>query len=100
MTAWKHAPGGIVIAVRVTPRGGRDALTAGTAEHLAARIAAPPVDGAANTALIALVARAFGIAKRDVTIVGGESARLKRLAIAGDAEALAERARALYGDAP
>ena len=86
--------------MRVTPRGGRDALTAGTDAHLAARIAAAPVDGAANAALVALVARAFGVAKRDVAIIGGESARLKRLAIAGDKQALAETVRALYGDAP
>ncbi len=86
--------------MRVTPRGGRDALTAGTDAHLAARIAAAPVDGAANAALVALVARAFGVAKRDVVIIGGESARLKRLAIAGDKQALAETVRGLYGDAP
>lgn len=86
--------------MRVTPRGGRDALTVGTVDHFAVRIAAPPVDSAANAAVIALVAKTFGVAKRDVTIIGGESARLKRLAIVGDAEALAECARALYGDAP
>ncbi|MBN8840893.1 MAG: DUF167 domain-containing protein [Sphingomonadales bacterium] len=86
--------------MRVTPRGGRDALAAGTDEHFAARIAAAPVDGAANAALIALVAKTFGVAKRDVTITGGESARLKRLAIAGDTRALAECARALYGETP
>lgn len=89
-----------MLAIRVTPRGGRDALMAGTAAHFAARISAPPVDGAANAALIALVAKTFGVPKRDVAIIGGESARLKRLAITGDAQALAERARALYGDAP
>lgn len=86
--------------MRVTPRGGRDALTAGTDAHLAARIAAAPVDGAANAALIALVAKAFGVPKRNVAIIGGESARLKRLAIAGDKQVLAETVRALYGDAP
>ncbi len=49
------------IAVRVTPRArGRDALTAGTEEHFAARLSAPPVDGAANAALIPLVAKHFG----------------------------------------
>lgn len=89
-----------MLTIRVTPRGGRDSLTPGTADHLAARISAPPVDGAANAALLALVARTFAVAKRDVTIIGGENARLKRLAIAGDAQVLAERARALYGDAP
>ena len=86
--------------MRVTPRGGRDTLTAGTDAHLAARIAAAPVDGAANAALVALVAKTFGVAKRDVAIVGGESARLKRLKITGDTQALAETARTLYGDAP
>lgn len=85
--------------MRVTPRGGRDALGAGTQDHFAARIAAAAVDGAANDALVALVARAFGVARRDVAIVAGRTARLKRLTIAGDAQALAESARALYGAA-
>ncbi|MFT3975894.1 MAG: DUF167 family protein [Sphingomonas bacterium] len=100
MSVWRETEDGIAIAVRVTPRGGRDALTAGTDAHLAARIAAAPVDGAANAALIALVAKAFGTPKRDVAIIGGESARLKRLTIAGDKQVLAETVRALYGDAP
>jgi len=55
--AWRAVDGGLAIAVRVTPRGGRDALAAGTPAHLAARLAAAPVDGAANAALIALVAK-------------------------------------------
>jgi uncharacterized protein (TIGR00251 family) len=96
MPAFVTRPDGIDIAVRVTPRGGRDALTAGTAEHLAARLAAPPVDGAANAALTELVARHFGVRKRDVTILSGETARLKRLRIAGDPAALAKIAAALY----
>jgi len=99
VSAWRETDSGIALAIRVTPRGGRDALTAGTDEYFAARIAAAPVDGAANAALIALVAKTFGVAKRDVTVTGGETARLKRLAITGDTRALAERARALYGEA-
>lgn len=83
--------------MRVTPRGGRDALAAGTDEHLAARLAAAPVDGAANKALVALVAKAFGVAKRDVTFVSGDTARLKRLHIAGDAATLAGIAATLRG---
>ncbi len=86
--------------MRVTPRGGYDALTAGTADHLAARLAAAPVDGAANAALIVLIAKSFSVARRDVRIIAGENARLKRVKIGGDAQALAERARALYGDGP
>jgi uncharacterized protein (TIGR00251 family) len=96
-TAWRALADGLAIAVRVTPRGGRDALTAGTDEHFAARLAAVPVDGAANAGLVALVAKTFGVPKRAVTIVAGETARLKRLHIAGDVATLAEIASALYG---
>lgn len=84
----------------MTPRAGRDALLGGTPEHFAARLAAPPVDGAANEALIALVARTFGVAKRDVTLVAGRAARLKRLSVKGDSAALAQIAASLYGSPP
>jgi hypothetical protein len=83
----------------VTPRATRDAFLPGTADHFAARLAAPPVEGAANAALIPLVAKAFGIPKRAVTLIAGDTARLKRLAIAGDPEALAEIGASLYGGA-
>ena len=95
--AWRALADGLAIAVRVTPRGGRDTLIAGTDEHFAARLAAAPVDGAANAGLVALVAKTFGVAKRAVTIVSGDTSRLKRLHIAGDATTLAEIAAALYG---
>jgi uncharacterized protein (TIGR00251 family) len=95
--AWRALADGLAIAVRVTPRGGRDALTAGTDEHFAARLAAAPVDGAANAGLVALVAKTFRVPKRAVTIVAGETARLKRLRIVGDVATLAEIATALYG---
>lgn len=78
-----------VLAVRVTPRSSRAALEPGRGGVLAARVTAPPVDGAANDAVIALVAKAFGVPKRDVRIVGGDTSREKRLAIAGDADTLA-----------
>ncbi|KTW00212.1 DUF167 domain-containing protein [Sphingomonas sanguinis] len=100
MPAWTPCDDGIRIAVRVTPRGGRDALSEGTDEHFAARLSAPPVDGAANAALVPLVAQHFGVAKRAVTIVAGETARLKRLHVAGDPHTLARIAQALYGDHP
>ena len=98
--AWRALPDGLSLSVRVTPRGGRDALAAGTTDHFAARLAAAPVEGAANAALLALVARAFAVPRRDVTIEGGATARLKRLRIAGDPQALAEIAASLYADAP
>lgn len=86
--------------MRVTPRGGRDVLLPGTDAHLVARLSAAPVDGAANAALLALVSRHFGIAKRDVTLVGGRTARLKRVRIAGDPQTLAQVAASLYASVP
>ncbi len=94
----RHADG-IDLAVRVTPRASRNTLEAGPG-HAVARLAAPPVDGAANEALIKLVADHFGVAKRAVRLVAGDRARLKRLTIAGDAEALAKIAAALYQAEP
>lgn len=96
MPAWALTATGIDIAVRVTPRGGRDQLAVGTRDHFAARLAAAPVDGAANAALIALVAKTFGIPRRDVTLIAGETSRLKRLRLSGAPQALAETAAALY----
>lgn len=95
--AWRGTTDGIEIAVRVTPRASRDLLAAGTAEHFAARLAAPPVDGAANEALVALIAKSFGVPRRAVALIAGETARLKRIRIAGDRTALEEIAASLYG---
>lgn len=100
MPAWSIRDDGIVLSIRVTPRGGRDALAAGTDEHFAARLAAAPVEGKANAALLALVADRFGVAGRAVTLIGGDTARLKRLHVAGDAPALAKIAASLYEAAP
>ena len=97
MPAWRTAADGIEIAVRVTPRASRDSFTAGTGDHFAARLAAPPVEGAANAALVPLVAAAFGVPKRAVTLIAGDTARLKRLRVTGDPAALAEIAQRLYG---
>ena len=90
---------GIEIAVRVTPRSSRNELAPGPG-HAVARLNSPPVDGAANAALVELVAKHFAVAKRDVRLIAGDRARLKRLAIAGDAEALAKIAAALYQAGP
>lgn len=97
MPVWRGSADGIEIAVRLTPRASRDGFAAGTPDHFAARLAAPPVEGAANTALVALVAKQFGVPRRAVTLLAGETARLKRLAITGDAATLEQIARSLYG---
>lgn len=96
-TPWQATADGIRIAVRVTPRASKNALLAGTSEHFAARLAAPPVEGAANAALTELVASTFGVARRDVKLIAGDTARLKRLTITGDASVLAGIAAELYG---
>ncbi len=72
-----------ILQVRVTPRAGRTALAGMRGEALLVRLAAAPVDGAANDALIAFLAGLLDIPKRDVTIVAGERGRDKRVAIAG-----------------
>ncbi len=100
MPAWTIASDGIVVAVRVTPRASRENFAPGTPDHFTARLTAPPVDGAANAALIPLIAKAFGVAKGSVSIVSGDTARLKRLHIPGHPQALAEIARRLYEAAP
>jgi uncharacterized protein (TIGR00251 family) len=79
---------GIRLAVRVTPRARRDSF-GGIVEDaegrpaLAVRLAAPPVDGAANKALVAFLARALGVGRSSVRIVSGETARLKIVEVTG-----------------
>jgi uncharacterized protein len=91
---WTVQADGLVLTVRLTPRGGRDAIDgievlADGRCVLKARVRVPPSEGEANAALIRLVARALGVAPRAVTLVAGETARIKRLHIAGEGHALA-----------
>ncbi|MEI9891642.1 MAG: DUF167 family protein [Caulobacteraceae bacterium] len=84
------------LTVRLTPRGGRDAIE-GFSEDAAGRpvlkvrVAAPPVEGEANAALIKLIAKALGAPRSAVRLVSGETARLKLLEIDGLDEAEARR---------
>lgn len=74
---------GLTFAVRVVPRAGRTAVAGVRGEAMLVRLAAPPVDGAANDALIAFLAELFDRPKRDITLVSGHASRSKRIAIAG-----------------
>ena len=69
--------------VRVIPRAGRSGFAGLRDGALLVRLAAAPVDGAANDELIALLAKTLRIPKRDITIVSGERSRSKRIRIAG-----------------
>jgi hypothetical protein len=85
---WSLTPDGAVLAVRLTPKGGRDAIDgidvlADGRPVLAVRVRALPAEGQANEALIRLIAKAVGVPSRDVTLLAGATARLKRLAISG-----------------
>ena len=71
------------LEIRVIPRAGRTGFGGLREGALLVRLAAAPVDGAANVELIALIAKALRIPKRDITIVSGERARSKRVRIAG-----------------
>lgn len=63
--------------------------------HLKARVAAAPEDGKANAALIELLGKALGIAKSSIQIAGGQTSRLKRIVIHGDAVQLERKLKAL-----
>ena len=87
---------GVRLRVRLTPRARRSGLDG--AVQLAdgrwaaqLRVAAPPVEGAANEALIAVLADSLRLPKSRLTIVAGQSSRLKAVAIAGDPGDLAAR---------
>src|SRR5215470_694316 len=91
---WTVAPGGLSVMVRLTPRGGRDEIDgieqrADGQYVLKARVRAAATEGEANAALVALLARAVGVPARDVALVGGTTARIKRLTIAGHGPTLA-----------
>jgi uncharacterized protein YggU (UPF0235/DUF167 family) len=67
--------------VRVTPGASRDAVTVidGTVQL---RVTAPPADGAANEAVLALLAAALGRPRRDLTLLRGATARIKLIGVA------------------
>ncbi len=91
---YRTEPGGVVVAVRLTPRAARDGLDGPGAlsdgrRVVLARVRAVPAEGAANAALVALLAKHLHVPRSAVTIAAGHGARLKQVRIAGDPAALA-----------
>jgi uncharacterized protein YggU (UPF0235/DUF167 family) len=85
-----------VLAVRVIPRAGRSRIAGVRDGALLVRLAAAPVEGAANDALVALLADAFGVPRRSLTLASGARARDKRILVAGlSPAALAARVSAI-----
>jgi uncharacterized protein YggU (UPF0235/DUF167 family) len=84
------------LAVRLTPRGGREAIDGWAVDgdgRPFLKVAAPPVEGAANAALLALLAKTLGVPRSSLSIASGAGARLKLVDL-GDCDALS-LARAL-----
>ena len=74
---------GIILDVRVIPRAGKSGIAGLRDNAVLVRLNAPPVEGAANTELIEILADALGVPKRAVAIVSGDRSRQKRVRIDG-----------------
>lgn len=75
----KQTKSGISIDVIVQPKSSRDEIVGLHSDRLKIKLTAPPVDGKANAALIAFLAKKLGIAKSQIQIVRGETGRKKTL---------------------
>jgi uncharacterized protein (TIGR00251 family) len=86
----------VTFDVKVVPRASRDKLGPRVGDRVKVQLTAPPVDGAANDALRALLAKAFGVPRGQVTILRGETSRQKTVRVDG---ATAAQLAALLGEA-
>jgi uncharacterized protein (TIGR00251 family) len=100
MDPWRYSTDGISVALRVTPRGGRDDIDG--LERLAdgrtvvkVRVRAIADGGEANRAVTELLAKALGVPKAKVRILSGTTSRLKQIAVDGDPVRLGEALREL-----
>ncbi len=80
---YSQAKDGVVIEVKVEPRSSRNEIIGAGGKIIRIKLTAPPVGGAANALLIKLLAEKFGIRKRDVIIMKGESSRHKLIKLRG-----------------
>ena len=90
---WSVQPDGLIVTVRLTPKGGRDAIdgieTLSNGQTvLKVRVRAAPMEGEANAALARVLGKALGVPPGRVAIVGGATSRIKRVRISGNAAAL------------
>ncbi|HMM53934.1 MAG TPA: DUF167 domain-containing protein [Candidatus Desulfobacillus sp.] len=93
---WMHreSGGGILLSLHVQPGAKKTEIAGRHGEALKVRLAAAPVDGNANACLVGFVANLLGVRRTDVELVGGATARLKRLRVTGASdEALAALVR-------
>ncbi|PLX84173.1 MAG: YggU family protein [Desulfuromonas sp.] len=84
MPAYLHGVDeGVVVDLHVQPRASKNEIVGVQADALKVRLTSPPVEGAANKLCCAMFAKLFGVAKRDVELVGGDKSRRKRILIRG-----------------
>ena len=100
MDSWRYSTEGISIALRVTPRGGRDQIDgietlANGRSVVKLRVRAIAEGGEANRVVTELMAKALGVPKARVRIVSGVTSRLKQVAVDGDPRILGETLRGL-----
>lgn len=94
MTWVRQVQDGIELDLQVVPRASRPGLGPIHGERVKIHVSAPPVDGAANEAVRALLAAVLSVGRGQVTLVRGETGRKKTVRIDGDPQALQERAEA------
>lgn len=100
MVPWRTSTTGVSIALRVTPRGGRDGVDgieqlSDGRSVLKVRVRAIADGGEANRAVLVLLAKSLGVPKASVSLLSGATSRLKQVAIAGDPARLTEALREL-----
>jgi uncharacterized protein (TIGR00251 family) len=83
MINYTDKDGKLIFKVRVVPRASRSELVGEHDGALRVRIAAPPVDGAANDELVRLLAREFGVPRSSIDITAGHAAKLKTVCVVG-----------------
>lgn len=98
--AWRETKDGVMIFVRLTPKGGRDSIDGLDSLSdgrciIKARVRAAPENNEANKALVSLFAKALGCSQSMVALAAGATSRLKTLGVQGDGAAIAARLHAL-----
>ena len=76
-------PAGAVLNLRIVPRAAKNAIAGEHGDALKIRLCAPPVDGAANAALVEFLAETFALPRNRVQLLSGQTSRTKRVLLAG-----------------
>jgi uncharacterized protein (TIGR00251 family) len=105
MDPWRYSTQGISVALRVTPRGGRDDIDgletlANGRTVMKVRVRAIADGGEANRAVTELLAKALGVPKAKVRILSGTTSRLKQIVVDGDPAKLGDALRKLTAAQP